>query len=245
MEEIMDFLVDNYVYVAAISGFLIIVLLGVVISGSRKRKKEKEPDMVSISDVNTGTVNDVAMNLNMQNSMHMQRGVEPLKVNEVPSSVGSTMQNQNPMPNNMEGMEPISEVRPVSSLEPNPNNNIVNPINNVQSFVNPTMSNNVEPTMGPVPNFNQNTVNPTPVSNVTPNVTPVMGNVQPNFVNEPVNRPIETNNSVNNVNETENIDIIDFSVPEGTTTSNSSGVELNPLNGNEPNFNQNNNQGIL
>lgn len=208
MEKIMDFLVENYVYVAAISGFLIIVLLGVIIAGNKNRKKAKEPDMVSISDVNTGTINDVAANLNMQN------GVEPLKVNEVPSS------NVNVQSNNVGEVNQFSEVQPVTNMEPAPfmNNNTMNPINNTQNNVNYVADNNVGATM----------------------------NVQESSVSEPIPTPTPTytDNSVNNVNRTDDVDIIDFSTPVSNNTGSVATPEQNPLNGSESNFNENNNQGM-
>jgi hypothetical protein len=110
MEEIMDFLVENYIYVAAISGFLIVVLLGVIIAGSKKRKKAQEPDMVSMSDVNTGSINDVAMNLNMPGEVKPTEPTVPTQESEVApmSNVGPTaFAEGNPINGN--DVEPVTE----------------------------------------------------------------------------------------------------------------------------------------
>ncbi len=42
MTKILDFLVENYIYVAAISGFLIIVLIGFLVKDKRKNKKDSK-----------------------------------------------------------------------------------------------------------------------------------------------------------------------------------------------------------
>ncbi len=41
MTKIMDYLVDNYIYVAAISGFLIIVLIGFLVKTNKSKKTNK------------------------------------------------------------------------------------------------------------------------------------------------------------------------------------------------------------
>ena len=57
VENIINFLVDNYVYVAIISGVIIVILIGIIVSGRKKSVKPTNPDMVSVSDVNTESMN--------------------------------------------------------------------------------------------------------------------------------------------------------------------------------------------
>lgn len=62
MTKVMDYLVDNYIYVAAISGFLIIVLIGFLVKTSKSKKPKK-----SVNDANEKEDNSSTIDTNTNN----------------------------------------------------------------------------------------------------------------------------------------------------------------------------------
>jgi hypothetical protein len=227
MNEIMDILVDNYIYVALGSLFLIIVLIGIVVSSNRKRKKAKNPDMVSMSDVTTGSINDVANNLNVQNNPEMPVGMKPLNVAEVhPSTNVPVAEEAIPQelyaPMGSTPVAPVEEVKPVPTVDTNP----------YATNVTPTMEQPKEPSFQPV--FGPETVaaplEPQPVNEVP--IAPVVEPVQEIPV-IPVAEPVQEI-PVAPMPEASKPEVLDFDEPI---------AEGNPLNGEAP-VSEPNNQNI-
>lgn len=52
MAKILDYLVENYIYVAAISGFFIIVLIGFLVKDRKKGKNKKDKEEKNESNIN-------------------------------------------------------------------------------------------------------------------------------------------------------------------------------------------------
>jgi hypothetical protein len=228
MEQIMNILVDNYIYVALGSAFLIIVLIGIVVSSNRKRKKAKNPDMVSMSDVTTGSINDVANNLNAQKNPEMPAGMQPLNVAEVrPSTnnqpVAPVAEEAIPQelyaPMGNAAVAPNEEVKPVPTVD-------VNPYGNVEK---PAIS---EPSFQPV--FGSETVAEPVAPQSTQEIpaTPVVEPVQEVQINP---APVVPTPSV----QPEVLDIEGDAQPVQPVAT-----ETNPLNGEAPTFEQNSNQNI-
>jgi hypothetical protein len=83
MDKIMEFLVQYYLYVALGSLAIIIVLILIIVLGNKKRKKKEESEMVNIGDIKTGSVMDVANNMNPANNLSM----EPQNIGELTQSI--------------------------------------------------------------------------------------------------------------------------------------------------------------
>ena len=147
MNDIMNFLVDNYIYVAAGSLFVIVVLIGFLVSSGKKRKKENSnPDMVSMSDVKTGSINEVSSGLENQNDM------KPLNISDLPqsniNSINAGNQGQVIMPaNSMEENLTASENMPVE--EPVQNFESFQPTTPVESIQNENAGFDVKPEVNP------------------------------------------------------------------------------------------------
>lgn len=63
MTKVMDYLVDNYIYVAAISGFLIIVLIGFLVKTSKSKKSKKSVNDEKEKEVNSSTIDENTNNI--------------------------------------------------------------------------------------------------------------------------------------------------------------------------------------
>lgn len=84
MTKVLDFLVENYIYVAGVSGFLIIALIGFLF---KSKKKNKENDLVLKEEVNvveekTKVENIVQPIKNIESNINngfMNRPVQPME----------------------------------------------------------------------------------------------------------------------------------------------------------------------
>lgn len=238
MEEIMNFLVENYIYVALGSLFLIIVLIGIVVSSNRKRKKANNPDMVSMSDVTTGSINDVANNLNPQNDMEMPVGMKPLNVAEVYPSQNQSV-SEEPVSKDLYapmGSVPVEPVQPVEPIQPEIPEELLAPMGDVS----PVFSN--QPVNEPV--IESRPIEPTlepafgiPAEPMVQPITEIPVHEEPTFgiPTEPFAQAAPATPEV--------LDVMDVPKPEPAPgfNFNDSFVEVNPLNGDAAVSDQNNN----
>jgi hypothetical protein len=115
MNEIIEFLNENYWYVMGIGLVLVFILIGFLVSnkgGSKKNKKEEET-MANINEVKTGEINQVASNLDQQNVQPMNNtGVNEPLVNG---------QNQMPVQDNIKANpEPMADINPIPQVNEMP-----------------------------------------------------------------------------------------------------------------------------
>ncbi|MDD4027907.1 MAG: hypothetical protein PHN54_02495, partial [Bacilli bacterium] len=117
MEEIMEFLSANWIYVGAASLVIIIIIIGIVAGTNKKNKKKANPDMISVSDnqnsdVQMGVAANAAASLEPVNSMEQK----PLEVAEE-SSMPVSNEDFNPyavnQPTDNQSMEPSTMSMPV------------------------------------------------------------------------------------------------------------------------------------
>ena len=142
MNQVLEFLAENYIYVAAGSLVLIIILIIIIAVGNKKKNKSESKDMVDMSNIQTGSINDVASNMNQMNN-----NMQPQNISEITQTIpvynsmdGMNVQPEIGAPNIgvqesvMEPVTPTIPVEPVPTMEP----------------VTPTMPVEPVPTMEPV-----------------------------------------------------------------------------------------------
>ncbi len=209
MNEILEFLANYYLYVALGSLLIIVILILIIVLGNKRKKKKEKEEMVNIGEIKTGTIDDVANNINKmtQNEMDMEM-LKPEEVSEVtqvipsitpvseiaPNPVAETAPSVEPvvepeMVENKINAEPINptpvvESAPVS-IEPVKEEQVQNTVENVEvsiPVIDPVVP-NIE-TIAPVVEA------PTPETVIKENIepAPVVNEIAP----EPVEVPKET-----------------------------------------------------
>lgn len=126
MNQVLEFLAENYIYVAAGSLVLIIILIIIIAVGNKKKNKSESKDMVDMSNIQTGSINDVASNMNQMNN-----NMQPQNISEITQTIpvynsmdGMNVQQEIGAPNigvqepAMEPVAPTIPVEPVPTMEP-------------------------------------------------------------------------------------------------------------------------------
>lgn len=83
MDKVMEFLVQYYLYVALGSLAIIVVLILIIVLGNKKRKRREENEMVNIGNIQTGSVMDVANNMNPVSGP----SIEPQNIGELTQNI--------------------------------------------------------------------------------------------------------------------------------------------------------------
>ena len=207
MNQVLEFLAENYIYVASGSLVLIIILIIIIAVGNKKKNKSESKDMVDMSNIQTGSINDVASNMNQMNN-----NMQPHNISEITQTIpvynsmdGMNVQQEIGAPNigvqepAMESVVPTMPVEPVPTMEP----------------VAPTIPVEPVPTMEPV----------APTMPVEP--VPTMEPVAPTIPVEPVPtmEPVAPVKSADSVEELEMFDITDDK-PKGSAVSGFSSVNI-------------------
>ena len=82
MNQVLEFLSENYIYVAGGSLVLIIILIIIIALGNKKKKKIENAGMVNFNDMQVGSVTDVAQNMNQMNpNMPHTQSVSDVQLN--------------------------------------------------------------------------------------------------------------------------------------------------------------------
>ena len=106
MNSILEFLAENYLYVAMGSLFVIILLIVIIIVSNKKANKKEKEEMVNIGDIKTGSIDEVAGSMSMENDSELQ-----------PQSIGELTQSIPVIEKAPEATKPV-ETAPV--VEPTP-----------------------------------------------------------------------------------------------------------------------------
>lgn len=185
MDTIINFLVDNYIWVLIISIFLIVVLIGYIADQKKKLKniKEQKVQGVANNEFNINTpVQETVQNVSVAPA---PIAVEPI-VNEPANIVSDTIETPTFEPISTEDNTPIIET-PVSE--------VAKPINETP-IVEPPINEVTTPIAEPVVNdlISEPIVEETPqtILNIPDNVTDINVPVQENIVSEPIAIEIET-----------------------------------------------------
>ena len=193
MNQVLEFLSENYIYVAGGSLVLIIILIIIIALGNKK--KIENAGMVNFNDMQVGSVTDVAQNMNQMNpNMPHTQNVSDVQLNnQAINSIGNSVvepttipiqpQNEPLMQNNNVGQPNMSVQNfGVAPVEPSPINTPVEPAPVESSPINPP----VEP--APVESSPINIpVKPAPVES-----SPINIPVKPAPVeSSPINTPVE------------------------------------------------------
>lgn len=114
MAKVLDFLVDNYIYVAAISGFFVIVLIGFLVKDKKKREnKEKGNADIKKEDMGlelSSTVVENVEQVNNEKKEEKEKKIEISNIEEVNEPI--KMRNEGFL-NEINSSQPIVEVNPV------------------------------------------------------------------------------------------------------------------------------------
>ena len=106
MDTILDFLVDNYIWVLIISVFLILVLIGYIVDQKKKLKKVKEQEVVANNEININSpVQEEVQNINV---VPAPVAAEPV-VEQPVSNVTNTIETPTFESINNEPIAPITE----------------------------------------------------------------------------------------------------------------------------------------
>jgi len=133
MNEVLEFLAENYIYVAGGSLLVIVILILIIVLGNKKDKKVAKSSTVSMDSFEPGVVSDIAVSMPEVNSVQ-----EPVQ-NASTVSEPMPFVNLEAEPVNEEtsvfvsnDLEPISEpvTIPEVTLENNVQNEISEPISN-------------------------------------------------------------------------------------------------------------------
>ena len=222
MNQVLEFLAENYIYVASGSLVLIIILIIIIAVGNKKKNKSESKDMVDMSNIQTGSINDVASNMNQMNN-----NMQPHNISEITQTIpvynsmdGMNVQQEIGAPNIgvqepvMEPVTPTIPVEPVPTMEPVAPTIPVEPVPTMESVA-PTIPVEPVPTMEPV----------APTIPVEP--VPTMEPVVPTMPVEPVPtmEPVAPVKSADSVEELEMFDITDDK-PKGSAVSGFSSVNI-------------------
>ena len=215
MNQVLEFLSENYIYVAGGSLVLIIILIIIIALGNKKKKKIENAGMVNFNDMQVGSVTDVAQNMNQMNpNMPHTQNVSDVQLNnQAINSIGNSVvepttipiqpQNEPLMQNNNVGQPNMSvqnfgvapvELSPINTpvetapVEPSPINTPVEPAPVESSPINiPVEPAPVEPSPINTP------VEPAPVESSPINTPVEPAPVEPSPINTPVEpAPVES-----------------------------------------------------
>lgn len=178
MNNILDFLVDNYIWVLIICVVLILILIGYIFDQKRKLDKKKQSDIPKATEGNTININtpvqDEVKVSNTENLQSVSNNMEQPIVNEpvmqtIPNTPVVEEPTFNTMPNNINTSIPDVE----------PMNNMIH-ANEIPTEM-PLESQTIE-----TPNIEMPNVNPLDGIKTEMNVD----NTQ-NSINQPINEPVE------------------------------------------------------
>lgn len=108
MNQVMEFLSENYLYIAGGSLVVIIILILIIVLGNKKRNKKEKESMVNIGDIKTGSIDEVANNMSVSDSQIL----EPQSISEVTEAIPVADESQNATFVN-QNIEIPNEVAPV------------------------------------------------------------------------------------------------------------------------------------
>lgn len=112
MDEILNFLNENYLYVTGIGLVLVFILIGFLASKKGSQGKNKEGEMVNIDDVETGEINQVASEIEQTQvdfNEQLVSGQNQRLVNE----------NKAPTDYNLDDIKPMPQVDVGGGVVPN------------------------------------------------------------------------------------------------------------------------------
>ncbi len=185
MDTIVDFLVDNYIWVLIISVFLIIVLIGYIADQKRKLKKVKEQNAqgVTNNEININTpAQEAVQNVNVAPA---PIAVEPI-VNEPINIVPDAIETPTFEPVSNEINESVAE-SPVSEV-------VEQPVFETPVVENP-ISEEIAPVTEPVNDLISEPIveeAPQTILDIPDNVTDINVPVQENIISESIPIEIET-----------------------------------------------------
>jgi len=101
----MEFLAENYLYVALGSLAVIIILIMIIVMSNKKSKKREKEETVNIGEIKTGSIDDVASNMKKEEN---NPAMQPQNIGEMTQSIPVVNEtNAAPIP------EPVNEPAPI------------------------------------------------------------------------------------------------------------------------------------
>ncbi len=184
MDEILDFLNDNYVYAIGIGLIIVIMLIGVVTSKKKKKKEEKEQSVTNVNDNNQ--IGEEVNNLNQEIKPQLEVANQNLNVPVNEDNKETVGQSEDPSINDT--LKQSQQLNMVANQNVEPNK-----IQPVEMGETENKNNDIQSKK-----FNQNNIGQSTIDDDVMTIDDSNSNVQ---------QQVSSNSTANNLEKTEIIDL--------------------------------------